>query len=588
MMLDEPRLTAVSNGMAIDHLDAQLFAMIKATVELEEEISAYINEILSEFALNIMADATDAGLQVLFQFQEYVDRQLTERLGNHSVPFVLTVFRSLTALTSSDELGSRDEFARVMRIMELAICRYCRYDVSDVSIEDEYLWSVLVTRDDIKAIWESVRLIQLLGTCQVDLRRIAYGGHLVRDGTAWRVDLPAPTQYLSEIHDRRVGQYGNLFRHAGIPGPEALPRGRGACWIFLGGKNEDHDLWSGRFKDHRNSPIATGRGFIFEDDSYVPVFMLGEFSLDGYAHVLDTFGAGMQTHGFTPGVAKALLKSLASYGDELYNTLRPGHRLRAFGFTIASKKAIQSRIARSLEASGRTIPGPVIEAAIRYVARSRKDRHRISLNEPTGTRHIVDLGRDRLLIDYMTSFSAVRRIFDIVGAAEGAAANVRSGQFEQYVADRLIAAMPSAMKLWTSTRLTFNDGRILDADVGVIIGDLLVLCECKARVQKTKIDGITAANVSRLTEEHRKNLNQVDRLAHTLATKRVRGPEPLPGRLRGVLPCVITPSVEWVGTNDPVAWLSRSVPRVCTVEELIDALLGDRETLTPHIIRIGA
>jgi len=583
---DDVMLLRLNNGMALDPGDVDTFATLKGHVNLNEGFRARLSDREREFAATIVSESHESSVAKLRAFTDSLERRLSHILSGWSIPFALTLFRSMVAINRVEKFDSPEEFARNLRLMELAIARYCRYDAADVSFDAAGIWHGNVLRSDVEVLLEASSTAQLLGVCQVDLRRLAYGGGtLVTAESSWTVSFTDSLERLAKSYGERLARYGNAFAHSGTPGTRELPYGYGNDWLLLGGKNESGTIWSGLLKAHVEMQPFNDSEFISETDSYVPPLRLEPFSLDETAQTLRRFAGAFEEQSFTVDAAIALLKADAELGEALYCTFRHGHRIRTVGFTIASRSGLIRRACEALGGLPLSHHCDTVEAALRFIERSAGDATHISFNEHSGARHYVDLGNDRLLIDYMTSFSAVRRLYELIGGVTGAAANVRATYFEQYVAKRLADVFPAGTKLWSAQRLTFEDGSKREVDVAFVFGDLLILCECKARTQPKRRDGITRSLLETRAATLEKDLRQVDSLAALLTQQRVRGPSPLPEAVRHILPCVITTNVEWTANEDPSYWLKPyQTPRVCTIDELADVL---REGQQSQRVRIN-
>lgn len=233
-LVTDTMLFRLNNGTALDPADVDVFYVLKDNVDLNEEVERRVRALEIDFAGTIAIESHESGLAKLIRFRDSLEQCLREILNRWSIPYALTLFRSIVAISSVETFDSPEEFARNLRLMELAIARHCRYDTADVIFDEDGVWNIHVTHDDVEALLVASSTAQLLGVCQVNLRRLAHGGTLVGVDSSWTVEFQSPLEELAKSYGDRLAQYGNAFRHSGTPGTSQLPYGRGEEWILLG------------------------------------------------------------------------------------------------------------------------------------------------------------------------------------------------------------------------------------------------------------------------------------------------------------------------------------------------------------------
>ena len=385
-------LFRLNNGTALDPADVDVFYVLKDNVDLNEEVERRVRALEIDFAGTIAIESHESGLAKLIRFRDSLEQCLREILNRWSIPYALTLFRSIVAISSVETFDSPEEFARNLRLMELAIARHCRYDTADVIFDEDGVWNIHVTHDDVEALLVASSTAQLLGVCQVNLRRLAHGGTLVGVDSSWTVEFQSPLEELAKSYGDRLAQYGNAFRHSGTPGTSQLPYGRGEEWILLGGKNDGRWIWSGLLQRHLEVEAFSDAALVSDTDSYVPALILHPFSLDMCIELLRIVPRAFEEQGFTIDAALALLKADALIGEELYCTFRPGHRLRTLGFFVLSRTELVRRACAIPSSSGQEAQSPAVDNALRFIQRDADEAPTISFNEHSGTRHYVGLG----------------------------------------------------------------------------------------------------------------------------------------------------------------------------------------------------
>jgi hypothetical protein len=156
-------------------------------------------------------------------------------------------------------------------------------------------------------------------------------------------------------------------------------------------------------------------------------------------------------------------------------------------------------------------------------------------------RTLTCLDSGHLIVDYLTTFSGVRHLFDLLATAENFEAEKRATALEHAVAEWICAGVPQAKRWAVNQDLHFVDGSARQVDVAVI--------------------------VNRQWAKVVKALDQVDTLAQKFASTAVQGPGPLPHGVEYIVPCVVTPTAEWIPNPDSRYWFGAALPRVCTVQE---------------------
>lgn len=569
--MPEISLLSANNGMAFDPVDIPLFEVLKQTVDLNQVVRRNLDVRINEFRDRIRA-SKKAPFDIIGEIATDIDGELAARLGVRSVPFWLTLFRSILALNSFRDHAAPDSLAQDARLIELSIARYGNYGHEDIHFEGD-IWFIKAKPYDVESMLYTAALARIGSICRVDMRRIAYGGELKPTADGWEVRMPTrELEGLAQVQSERLRRWQNLFRGAGIPFPGVLPYGRGRWWIALAGKNEGQNLWSGALKTEAVAigGLGTIPPLIGPSDSYVPTFALHPFSVDLLLPWFELLRADIINRmRFRPEAALLVLRVVSAAGFNEYATFRRGHRLRSLAFLMCSKNELYSRFSDS--AQREAIPVEEIEAAAGFLTRTHDDATLVDTSNVSDSRPIVELGDDLLVLDFNVTASAIRALTDLLGKVSGDAGNLRGHEFERVLARAVQASLADAAIWRLSQTVTFIDGKEIEIDLGVIVGDTLVVCECKARSQTSK-STFSPKYVSGRWNQARDALEKNDARAAKLATNPIRDSgAPLPN-VRFVASCVVTTAVEWIADAGEKYWFTPEIPRICTPPELLEIL----------------
>lgn len=563
-------LLRLNNGMAIDVIDVPLFEVLKQTTYLNQEVRDELDALSTSFRYRIGNGRSSEDARAILQsFVTELEHEIALRLSRRSLPFWLTMFRWILGVNKMRDRTEATTLVQDARLIELCLARYARYDITDLR-EIDGVWTIEPSTDDVRALLQTTALARLASMYKVDLRRLALGGKLATTPNAWSIKMPTlDTEKLMALYSKRLATWGNVFRHAGVPGDSMLPHGRGHWWIALAGKNEDGLYWSGASKSVALSPQELPRAFVGPHDAYVPTFFLDEFSVDLASTWLELLGDDIQSRaGFRPEAALVVLRAASALGIDCYQTYRLGHRLRTFAFMFVSKVELESRILEEAKQAGVT-SSEDLDAAFRFLTRSQTDASGIDVHAVAHSRCFVEFNPNVVLLDLQVTFSAVRSLFDLVGTASGDHANLRGRRFEDDVCALLRATFPQASVWKAGRRVRFVDGTIREVDLALIIGNVMLLLECKAFAQRDA-GAPTRSGVASRWRSLCDALQQVDQLALKLRTTSTRAHEPLLSSVEWIVPCVITPAVEWIPETRDEFWLNESVPRICTMGEVLE------------------
>jgi hypothetical protein len=179
---------------------------------------------------------------------------------------------------------------------------------------------------------------------------------------------------------------------------------------------------------------------------------------------------------------------------------------------------------------------------------------------------ILDAG-DFFLIDYSSLVELLADIFRQVGFLGGESGNIKAANFEAAVSAR---ARAEGFEPWKEgVELRRRDGTQRQIDVGLVAGDVLYAVECKAYAQNPKIDrGDWAARTNR-QDQLVAYLDQARTLAEFIDGERHGRNYEVPEGVTTIEHMLCTPGVEFIWSRAPELWLTTTIPRICTPDELV-------------------
>lgn len=136
----------------------------------------------------------------------------------------------------------------------------------------------------------------------------------------------------------------------------------------------------------------------------------------------------------------------------------------------------------------------------------------------------------------------------------------------------------------TGEVLRRQDGTLItDLDACVAVGKVLFVADCYASPWRQDLDD----------GDHASTRNRAERLVKKLRAwdgkwKEVTrtAPNLLPAGVSLILPVVVTPGAEWIGSPDGDLWFSPGIPRICTATELMDLIHRGVDADTPGVIEV--
>ena len=98
------------------------------------------------------------------------------------------------------------------------------------------------------------------------------------------------------------------------------------------------------------------------------------------------------------------------------------------------------------------------------------------------------------------------------------------------------------------------------------------IVECKAHSRSTRVDRADYIKLKGRSELLGEDLDQARTLADFVRDNPTGRNYATPGCVEKIDYCVVTPEAEWIWTEDKKLWLSDTVPRICTMDEILAIL----------------
>lgn len=197
----------------------------------------------------------------------------------------------------------------------------------------------------------------------------------------------------------------------------------------------------------------------------------------------------------------------------------------------------------------------------------------------TGRRAIWQL-HGRLLIDFVSFDLEYHLVNHLAAAAYFETTN--PFDFEERVHAELTPH--GRQPVGPGCKIQIDGNARTDIDASVIVGTTLIAIDCFASPWRDALDeGDHAATRNRMTALVQKLRDWDMKMAGVCTSP----PEWIRNAgVTEVLPVVVSATPEWVGDTDPLLWFTPELPRICTVEELVNKVIPDSETWVPFVIAV--
>ncbi|MDP2814813.1 MAG: hypothetical protein Q8N92_10240, partial [Erysipelotrichaceae bacterium] len=188
----------------------------------------------------------------------------------------------------------------------------------------------------------------------------------------------------------------------------------------------------------------------------------------------------------------------------------------------------------------------------------------IYLNTLTSPALLHQLDDSKLIIDYTSWVYNLERILSPAMKDE----DVKGTIFEKIVAKKVEESFGQESVIFKHKEMIAKNGIKIEIDVAFEYKNILIVAECKA-VNRAKIDFLGR----KTSIEFRKMkvsdaLAQLDKTVQNLLLYFER--KVIPDNIIGILPILVTPTVEYMWSTDSQYWISQDIPRVISIDEIAD------------------
>jgi hypothetical protein len=530
-----------------------------------------------------------AAIELLRAYAGTVERELETTLSENSIAYYLHLYRRL----APEPIVPEDAPATTMNVratLEAAVQKYARAGlcsrVGDSSVvgagkilngilltmgaPKEYISSLartpqLVLTDfgprQLKDFYVLEKLAYEMWRTYALLRSVSKGAYLIvtedRDlvGDARSDTLDELIRSFDERHR------GMSTSAAGAFFGSSLKKGSG--FVLMPVYNVNHNRWG----DFERIIEHYMKARILNASIERPNFVWLPFDIRSFYAVHGAFESEfLLVHGCTIESVLLVITSLLVRAEYMWShdNALPRHWLRAYDGPN-SRDLWLSEIEIFLPAAVRVLdagPTPtrgVLEAVFDFLsfAQAARDRLDVGLGGPHGV--FLPCG-DKYYADYAWLLRRLYRLFHGLSRTDQ--------NFKGDVLERAVRSRPCVLP---TTACRAHDGTSKQVDASFDLGDTLVIVECKAKGWSLGVERGDLAAVAERNRHIIEILRQVDEKARWLAARPIGRNYDL-RKFRYILPIGVSPFVEFIPHKTPYWWLTDSLPRVMTPDELERAI----------------
>jgi len=569
---------AAQSGVNVD-----LVAVRLGQVAAERDgFSAAVESPADELRLALLKEIGDgldgqAAAEALEGYLKKVEAEIRRRIEPHSIIYWLHLTRRL----QPNPIGDSSEWTVILyrRILDLAVLKFSRAAVDDLDLTKVdvggrwHLFPRELSESDVVDLHAIEYLAYEFNAAATAFRRVGKGATLRAINGDFRTPASRERENLMQSLDRRVSKFGSLSGSFGTHVDMNLPEGKEDAFEVLMAvrPNTEH---------HPPDSLEELSGMrVPGPTNFVPAFFgigeLRETLLPFDGEIAAARGAGLDPIlASIWGTSMHLLRALREAPESALQIFRTGYLLISVGeywkdfeyeiagFTSAWWKRHLGQDLKKSEAK------ELAHEALAALTYSATDRAEISLWDRLPHRLFV-ANSEFKLIDYSAYTTLIAGLFREVGYLSGALGNIRGDSFEEAIVTRMEDA---GLRPWQRGKLTALDGSKRQLDASFIAGDTMFLIESKAFSQKVRVERGDYAALKGRRETLGKYLDQVESLAAFLLDNPKGRNYQIPEGIRRFEHCLCTSSVEYIWSMEEDLWLNKDVPRIATVDELINMI----------------
>jgi hypothetical protein len=438
-----------------------------------------------------------------------------------------------------------------------------------------------VTLEDAIRIYQIEHLAHEYYITTAELRRVWKGGKLrIQNGLFAGVALPAEIEGLVALYDKRVEQYNRLLSEFGsivnlhIPEDGKFDEGFILVVPFWNiHKQQIPLIFPGEeFPQEKGPSYPEPNPF-----NFVPVPQ----TLEPFYRKACIFSKPIEvTFGISPEELTTFLVALSRHNFHNWaNSLRHRYNFFQRGYFIRpDKEEFHQDITNWYRDTFEQLFGNIstqeasfaVSKLMSWQTYEEKDFAQISLYDRTGAKLILATPAG-LLFDCVAIPSVLGSIFaklSYLASADGKIGQLKGDDFE-LEAKRYLAANVPGFSPWMCHReLQSMSGHKMEVDISFCKDQVLFVLECKAFKVSTGFDRGQPKELETRRQKLEEALDKVETLANMLA-KEPRGRNyTIPDGITHIISIVVSPFPEYVHQRSGRYFLTESIPRICTVEEL--------------------
>lgn len=542
----------------------------------------------ASFSARFPGDLDDTrSFEAIKAYAERLQQRIKSRLCGHSRKFWYLLYARLWHMPIHPNSESKWSRTLILRTLELAIAKFGSINAKDVLAVGHTSWAPGISDKLVLQMLEVIDLTREFYYATASMRRTAKGGRL--DYESWTVKHDDESARLIKLYDERVIERSERYSESGIFANH-YTNGNVANWVVqVAIANDANITWPLRSSLITRKP-ATGPDAA-DGNAYVPnyIFLPEEFATDLAALV--PFRSSIEKR--LRFRLEDLFAAIAAIGltTVQYQEISPSvyAQIQRGGYLVSRKDLIHERLCDILptifKAYGVSLPNDVKDTArlIQDFLTLAPDET-IDLERRKPLKPLIPLSDTEVRVDFRLLPFPIREVYLSLPTLSESDNQTRSDDFEIAVRDQITQSIPGATPWRTSSEIEFSDGSKRELDASVMIGDVLLLCECKARSIGDKMELAAPAFLDSRWETSVEYIDDVDTLASALIEKEiVRGPA-VPDNVKWILPVVVEPHAEYIPLTSTKFWvIADEVPRIMTVDECVKVAeiinSGDRSVL---------
>lgn len=442
-----------------------------------------------------------------------------------------------------------------------------------------------ITQEDAIHIYQIEYLALHYYMVTAQLRRLWKGGKPeVHDGRILRIGLPKKVRKLVDLYDERQDQYSRLLSSFGSITNLDIVRDTkkpDPFLIFVPILN---------IEKHETPLVFPGEEF-FGGKVKGPLYVNGNphnyiiapLSLRPFYGKACMFRKVIEhVYGYSPEEIVTFLLALGRHHQSFWlNNIHSRYSFFQRGYTIMPLSEDFLRYLTTLYGDiykylfgevDREWLSPSCEKLLNRMTYDKGDFKRLSLWDRTGVKLCLPVPAG-LLTDHSAIPDVLASIFSelsILASTAGEIGQIRGDDFEKEIEKHLEANIDDYRPWIFHRKLLFTSGVERDIDVSLLRGSVLFVIECKAFSVPRAFDRGEPSALRARKEKLNAALNQVDTLCQLLSKERKGRNFEIPEAVTHIISLAASPFPEYIDDRNDYYFLTPSIPRVCTAEEITE------------------